>query len=371
MEMGNTLYKLNEYYVLAKKRKDEIESKYADAISLTFPSNNLFYELENETVNQADNSVQIFDDITVDCAETLANQMELSLTRAGDQWAGFAIDSEDENMDNKKIIDEKNKEIFKHINGSNLQKNISFVYKDLIIGTSSIKIFTIGDGKKKKLKYKHINLGRSYILEDGLNEVNRVFYKIKDFTISKINSMLGKRITEKSPNTKFYDERGVEIEFDIIECAIPSKESGKWDYFIIDEGFSEIFFQTTLPINPFVTVRFNKKNDVGPYGTGKAVERLSLMRSIQFYSKIRMKVIANDSRPHYIVKSSDLETPDISFNPEEVTFVNKDFDIQGLFTQVDLNSLNLIISELEAKLKQAFLVDEILETQANNTYKTA
>jgi len=357
----------------AQKLKNDIKDKYEEATSLTFPSSDSYYDLSNANIMSKRSSEAIYDDITIEVSETLANQMELSLTKNGDMWAAFGVTDEASKMTERKIVDAKNEEIFQHIESSNFQKNISYVFKDLIIGTSVMKIFILGDGHKKKIVYKHLNLGRVYILENGLGEVDTTFYKIKDFTIEKIYSMLGTDVPDLTEDEKndYYEEDGLPKEFDIIEFAVPSKKKGKWDFYIVDEGFEKMFFKTELDINPYVVVRFNKKGDISAWGIGKAVERLSLLKSIQYYSKLRMRIISNDAKPAYIVRSSSMQEPDISFLPETVSFVPFETDVQPLFTKVNINELNMIIQELKVQLKQAFMIDAILETQARNTYKTA
>jgi len=360
-------------YDRAVKFKNSIKDKYEEATSLTFPSDDSYYDISNDNIMSRDGSKAIYDDITIEVSETLANQMELSLTKSGDMWASFGVPNEIDNMDQRKLVDNKNEEIFKHIESSNFQKNISYVFKDLIIGTSVIKIFTLGNGAKKKIVYKHLNLGRVYIIENGLGEVDTTFYKIKNFTIEKVYSMLGLEIPNFSEREreKYYEQEGIPKEFDIIEFAVPSKKKGKWDFYIVDDGFEEVFFKTELSINPYVVVRFNKKGDISAWGVGKAVERLSLLKSIQYFSKLRMRIISNDAKPAYIVKTGSMQEPDISFMPETVSFVPFDTQIEPLFTNVNLNELNVIIEELKSQLKQAFMIDAILETQARNTYKTA
>jgi len=367
--MNKTYYR--NLFQRADKEKQKVRHRYDEAIAYTFPSNDRYFDFGIDGVFGKNLTGTIFDDITIEVSETLANQMELSLTKSGIHWASFSVDDPINNKEAAQIAHEKTKEVFDKIIPSNFQKNISSVYKDLIIGTSAIKIFVIGNGKTKKLSFKHLDLNNLYILEDGLGNVDTCFYEINDFTIEKIYSMLGLELElDDEMRTKYYDDQGLPNLIDIVECAIPL-DNGKWKFLIAEKGFDTIFFEKELAYNPYVVIRFNKKNDGSPWGVGKAVERLALIKSIQEYSKLKLRSVYSDVKPAYVLKTNAIDPPQLNLTPGYVNHVNQQFEIEPLFTRIPLQELESIIQEMKEQLKQAFLIDAILEAQARNTYKTA
>jgi len=364
------LIKLRVRFEEAQKLKHQVEKMYRDATALTFPNNDAYYDIDNDSINMKNGSLAIYNDLSVEVAETLANQMELSLFRAGDNWAMFSVPDALENEEAAMEARDVTKEVFNFIHESNFQLNISNCTADLIIGTTCLKLMVVAEGKEKKLIYKHLSLGRVYALENGLGQVDTVFYKLKGFTVPKLEDMIGSEIQDKEWVKHKVYENAQDTIFDIFECAFPNDQGG-FTYCIVDEGFTTVLYQKELVYNPFIVARFKKRNDISVWGIGKAVERLSLIKTLQHFSKIKLRVTDQDSRPAYLVTTANGKPLDLDLNPGHYNFAPVNSQIMPLFSNIDHQKLDNYIFQLEDKLKQAFLIDGILETQMQNTYKTA
>ena len=354
----------------ATKLKSDISTLYADALKLTFPTTNSFYDVDNATINSRDTSHFIYDDITIEVAESLANQMELSLTRAGDNWAGYDVSDPYDNYELSHEINEKVEEVFSHIHASNFQREVSAMYRDLIIGTAIIKVYVGKVEGKRQLIYKHYNLGRSCFLENALGKVDTFFYELPEYTVRQIESITG---TKFSPEVikKYSDPDGRLHKIKVLELCVPKADGNGYTYMFVDKGFETVFYKKDLNYQPFSVARYGKRNDISTWGVGKAIERLSLMRSIQHFAKTRLNVLDRDSRPAYMVTTSNNKQTELTIKPGAMLFSPVGTTITPLFTNVDLSQLSSDIEDLRAQLKQAFLVDGILEAQSANTYKTA
>lgn len=243
------------------------ESKIHKEGSWELYSEAMKYALPNESDVGTETSLKkaegIYDSTVMIENNKLARKQVNMILPTNLQWGGLKTDLKpDANSQETETLQMYGDNVYKVLVNSNLNKEALGFFLNLGIGTACMKIVYTGN-MKRPIEVMNIPLPNFYFLEGANGRITHTFVETNNLRYDQLLAM-------------FPDTAGglsEEQTYNIVECAVPSENAGKYEYIVALSGFSEELYRTELGYNPFMVCRTLKTGN-SIWGNGVVINVL-------------------------------------------------------------------------------------------------
>lgn len=283
----------------AQKRKHNWDTTYREALQYAAPQRETFYDYEpGVKKNQPD---KVFDSTALSAMQKFASNMQSSLLPPMKKWIKLVPGTQIKENNREKAtkqLEQINDTMFRAINNSNFDTQVSESFLDLAIGTGALLVLKGTD--KQPLRFVSVPLAELF-LEEGPNGIIT--------TAFRRHKMPARNIMEtwddaKLPdNLKSYVDSNPDKDVKLIDATMPAKVTVKsktakgnviektvdgFRYVVIDERSGEVIVKREQRSSPWIIFRWSvMPNEI--YGRGPLLLSLADVKTINKTKELILK----------------------------------------------------------------------------------
>lgn len=355
MDMSYTA--LHKRFKKATATRDIWRSTHKEACEYCLPNRETFdLYAEGE-----DKTTRIFDSTAVEATKSFANRIQGSVIPAWQQWADLVAGSdipEDEVEKVDETLEDISKVTFASINHSNFYQEISPALLDLAIGTGCIAVEpgTMGED----LKFTCIPLSQLYPekpLNGKLESVWRSFQMPpQNIKATWPAAKLGDKLSKMA-------EKPESMDVQIIMGQVYDPKTGMYHQVVMSPDDKTVMYNQAFAYKRIIPFRWSV-TPTETFGRGVAIDNLSDVKTLNKMVEQYLAASAFSINPMYTGVSDGIFNPHtVRFQPGAIVPVGSNASanptLNPMQTGNNIGHGSMVVSELQAKIKEAFFASPL------------
>lgn len=375
-----SLQRYKKLYTRAESDSTSFDMLRAEYLDYTFPA----YSGQRNTNEDAGKrfSINLYDSTTLESANGMSQYIKSTLMPDWKKWAkvnpAIMIDGLEPKLD--QVYDLINDMLFNYLHISNFSQESGVAINNLVgCGTGALKIM---EGTlETPFEFSFVPLKNLSILDGASGKVEKVFYKHTEMTLEKIMDTWNIKAEDIFDD---YDEEDDDFDWDkeinVIESCIylgnyfnevKKINEDIYHYVVTDESFNVVYKEAFLTYNPFIIVRWSKRDDKTSWGHPIIADILPNVKTLNEAVKNELLGGERAVNPPIFLKNASVNKGEFQIRNGMAYYLPAGADVIPVSFATNYNLSLIKTQELRDSIKNAFInLDSVFATD-RNTYKTA